>query len=174
MSETVKELEIRQSMTAAYHPQTNGLTERFNKTLMEMLSMFVSSHQDDWDEYLPYVTHAYNTSVHASTNETPFFLDHAYDAMQPSFLDILSRSVDSDGDRIMDYKSDLMERMIKAREEVERYNHKIPDKRTQKANERRHDHSFRMGDLVWLYIKRRKPGLSMKMTNPHGGDHFEY
>ena len=41
--------------TSPYHPQTNGLTERFNKTLCTMLSMFCSKHQRDWDEPLPYV-----------------------------------------------------------------------------------------------------------------------
>ena len=47
MEEIEKLLEIRGLRTSAYHPQTNGLTERFNKTLMEMLSMYTSDHQKD-------------------------------------------------------------------------------------------------------------------------------
>ena len=45
MEEVKKLLSITSLHTFSYHPQTNGLTERFNKTLAEMLSMFVSSHQ---------------------------------------------------------------------------------------------------------------------------------
>ena len=75
---------LRLLRTSGFHPQTNGITERFNKTLMEMLSMFVSSHQKDWDEYLPYVVHAYRTSVHDSTRESPFYLMHGRDARMPS------------------------------------------------------------------------------------------
>lgn len=48
-------LEVRKKFTSVYHPQTNGLTERFNKTMAEMLSMYVNANHNDWDEYLPYI-----------------------------------------------------------------------------------------------------------------------
>ena len=69
MTELIKELKLKQGMSTAYHPQTNGLTKRFNKTLLEMLSMFVTGHHQDWNEYLPYIIHTYQTSLNASTNE---------------------------------------------------------------------------------------------------------
>ena len=65
---------IKKIQTTAYHPQTNGLTERFNKTLCEMLSMFVNIQQDDWDRYLPFVLFAYRTAYHSSAHEQPFYL----------------------------------------------------------------------------------------------------
>ncbi|GFW93675.1 retrovirus-related Pol polyprotein from transposon 412 [Trichonephila clavipes] len=46
---------IDHRFTTAYHPQTNGLTERFNKTLADMLSMYVDVEQKNWDEILPFV-----------------------------------------------------------------------------------------------------------------------
>ncbi|GFS82577.1 transposon Tf2-9 polyprotein [Trichonephila clavipes] len=49
---------IDHRFTTAYHPQTNGLTERFNKTLSDMLSMYVDVEQKNWDEILPFVTFA--------------------------------------------------------------------------------------------------------------------
>ncbi|GFV92409.1 transposon Ty3-I Gag-Pol polyprotein [Trichonephila clavipes] len=45
---------IDHRFTTAYHPQTNGLTERFNKTLADMLSMYVDVEQKNWDEILPF------------------------------------------------------------------------------------------------------------------------
>ncbi|GFV40175.1 retrovirus-related Pol polyprotein from transposon 412 [Trichonephila clavipes] len=64
---------IDHRFTTAYHPQTNGLTERFNKTLADMLSMYVHVEQKNWDEILPFVTFAYNTAKQETTGFTPFY-----------------------------------------------------------------------------------------------------
>lgn len=60
--------------TTPYHPQFDGLCERFNRTLTSMLRGFVEHHQRDWDKYLPYVMHAYRAAPQERTGETPFFL----------------------------------------------------------------------------------------------------
>ncbi|GFW86612.1 hypothetical protein TNCV_4333961 [Trichonephila clavipes] len=65
---------IDHRFTTAYHPQTNGLTERFNKTLADMLPMYVDVEQKNWDEILPFVTFAYNTAKQEITCFTPFYL----------------------------------------------------------------------------------------------------
>ena len=70
--------------TTAYRPQTNGLTERLNKTLADMLSMYVNTPQTDWDEYLPQVTFAYNTARQESTKITPFELLYGRLAILPT------------------------------------------------------------------------------------------
>jgi transposase InsO family protein len=67
-------MKIKKVNTTAYHPQTDGLTERFNKTLIQMISMYTDKNQHDWDEFLPFVLFAYRTSVQDSVKETPFFL----------------------------------------------------------------------------------------------------
>ena len=60
--------------TTSYHPQTDGLVERFNGTLAESLSMYVSTDQKDWDEHLPMILFAYRVSPNATTFESPFYL----------------------------------------------------------------------------------------------------
>ena len=60
--------------TAPYHPESCGMVERFNRTCLMMLSMFVNDRRDNWHELLPFVMHAYRTSVHESTGYTPFHL----------------------------------------------------------------------------------------------------
>ncbi|POM79646.1 Uncharacterized protein PHPALM_2626, partial [Phytophthora palmivora] len=62
-------LGIKKLFGAAYHPQTQGLVERFNGTLIGMLRMYVSESQDDWDLYLPRVLFAYRTSYHEALVE---------------------------------------------------------------------------------------------------------
>jgi len=56
-------LGIHKLNTTAYHPQTDGLVERFNHTLATMLAMFCNDNQRDWDVLLPYVLFAYRTTL---------------------------------------------------------------------------------------------------------------
>ena len=67
-------LGLRHYLTTAYHPQSNGQTERFNRTLVQRLRHYVEGHQRDWDDYVQPLTFAYNTQVHGSTETTPFDL----------------------------------------------------------------------------------------------------
>lgn len=65
---------INHITSTTYHPQCNGLTERLNATLVGSLSTYVNQQQTDWDEYLPYITFAYNTSNQATIQMEPFTL----------------------------------------------------------------------------------------------------
>ena len=67
-------LGTRQALSTAFHPQTDGQTERVNRVLEEMLRHFNSPRQDDWDEYLSLAEFAVNNAKHASTGQSPFFL----------------------------------------------------------------------------------------------------
>ena len=60
--------------TAPYHPESDGMVERFNRTCLMMLSMFVNDRRDNWNELLPFVMYAYRTSVHESTVYSHFRL----------------------------------------------------------------------------------------------------
>ena len=61
------------NLSSAFHPQSNGQTERTNQTLEQYLRCFVSYLQDDWVDYLPTAEFAYNNSKHSSTSQSPFF-----------------------------------------------------------------------------------------------------
>ncbi|GCB83951.1 hypothetical protein scyTo_0024658, partial [Scyliorhinus torazame] len=79
-------LGIEKLRTTAYHPQANGMVERFNRTLASKLRCVTDPHQRDWDDHLPYKVLAYNTTVHTSTKQTPFFLRHGHEARLPTDL----------------------------------------------------------------------------------------
>ena len=62
----------KHKVSSAYHPQTNGLTERFNQMLQASLIKIVNRNQNDWDEHLSAILFVYRTSVQKATKVTPF------------------------------------------------------------------------------------------------------
>ena len=73
LRETLQAFGVAKSRTTSYHPQGDGMAERLNRSLLQMLRAFVEK-QGDWERYLPLVLYAYRTSVHSSTGVTPFSL----------------------------------------------------------------------------------------------------
>lgn len=74
---------MNKTRTTPYHPESGGMIERMNRTLQDMLVKYVSHHQRDWDEHLPLVMMAYRSSVHASTQYTPFYLLFGHEVRLP-------------------------------------------------------------------------------------------
>ena len=74
LSEPYRLLKIQAVRTSPYHPQCDGLVERFNQTLKMMLRKFVTKEGKDWDKLLPYVLFAYREVPQASTGFSPFEL----------------------------------------------------------------------------------------------------
>ena len=74
---------IKQSFTTPYHPQCDGMVERFNRTLATMILTLIEQSKRNWDDLLAYVLYAYRTAVHSSTGETPFYLMFGRDACLP-------------------------------------------------------------------------------------------
>jgi len=65
---------VEHNVTAAYNPRTNGLTERFNQTLINSLRAHAEAHTEDWDFWLPFVLICYRNRVHSVTKFSPFEL----------------------------------------------------------------------------------------------------
>ena len=75
MKELHQLLRIESTTSTAYHPQTDGQTERVNQELEQYLRIFVRERQDDWHALLPLAEFSYNNHIHSSTQQTPFLLD---------------------------------------------------------------------------------------------------
>ena len=68
---------IKHRLTTAYHPQANGLDERFNQTLANSLAKFAQVNRDSWDEHLGAVVYAYNAAVQVCIlHVVPFVVTH--------------------------------------------------------------------------------------------------
>ena len=76
-------MDIDKKRNTSFDPQTNGIQERFNRTIEDMLSKFASTNQRDWDEYLPLLLLAYRSSVHESTKQTAYMMFFGCHALLP-------------------------------------------------------------------------------------------
>ena len=79
-------LAICKTRTNPYRPQSDGMVERFNRTLIQVLKPLVNESMTDWDEQCEYVCHAYNSTVHSSTNCSPNLLVFGEDMIMPADL----------------------------------------------------------------------------------------
>ena len=79
---------VQHIISTAYHPQTNGLDERFNQTLQRALLKMVQENENQWDKYLDSVLFAYRTSKQASTQFSPFYLMYGREPCLP--VDLLA------------------------------------------------------------------------------------
>lgn len=82
-SKFVDRIGFKHQMTTPYHPQSNGIDERFNGTIIRILRTYVDEFQSDWDLKLKWALYAYNTTVHESTGYSPYQTLHGLDPRSP-------------------------------------------------------------------------------------------
>lgn len=72
-------LGVKHKLSTAYHPQTNGQTERLNQILEQYLRCYLNYDQDNWAELLPTAQFAYNSAYQESTKISPFYANYGYE-----------------------------------------------------------------------------------------------
>ncbi|EDN08461.1 hypothetical protein HCAG_04960 [Histoplasma mississippiense (nom. inval.)] len=159
-------LTIRRLLSTAFHPQTDGQTERQNQTLEHHLRAFCSYHQNDWPRHLPTAEFAYNNAKNATLKVSPFYACYGYNPSLPSDVadDVLKGGIDSrnvERDRGTEYPS-VPE--VKARLELLDRIHGEAAKSIRRAQERQAEYynrkhlpmKFSIGDQVLLSAKNIK------------------
>ena len=163
-------LDIHKTRTAAYHPQTDGLSERSVRTIKTMITAFISEDQKNWDENLHLLCFAYNTAIHATTQFSPFYL--LYGRVPKIPLDLFTDEIVIDLALNPEEYAQQTQMKLQEAYKIVRTNR---DCRMQKAKIR-HDRSVRAAkfipnDLVWVQIKHIRKGknksLSYKWEGPY-------
>ena len=88
-------LGAHKTRTTPYHPASDGLVERFNRTLLMLLAMFAGEHRDDRDDLLLAIMMAYRSSVHESTGLSPYRLLFGEECTLPMDVGPPSRTQDT-------------------------------------------------------------------------------
>ena len=168
ISELCKLLNIDKTRTTAYHPQSDGQVERFNRTLLSMLSKYVKENQKDWDVHLQKVMMGYRTSKHESTKFTPAYILFGRELRLP--LDVQYELPDnSSAKSCSEYVVSAKERFLQAFEVV-RDNLGQAQKTMKDYYDRKaYGTGFTVGDKVWYYDPRVKKGCSTKLNRPWKG-----
>ncbi len=151
-TELSKHLQTELKHSTAYHPQTDGLSERTNQTLETYLRAYVSYQQDDWVDYLPLAEFAFNSSVNLSTNQSPFYANYGF---HPSFEPRLAEPVSVPG------AADLATRLRRIHDELRAELKHAQERQAHYYNQRvANAPTFEPGQLVWLLrrnIKTTRP-----------------
>ncbi|KAJ9530991.1 hypothetical protein QJQ45_001002 [Haematococcus lacustris] len=135
------------NMSTANHPQTDGQTERANRTLEDMLRNFVSPYHDDWDTHLTAAEFAYNSSTHAATGFTPFHLNSGQEPHTPLSL---SAPTPDHAPAEKESAPAFLQRMAADISVAKHHLHNAQERATKYANAKRQDHVFKVGDQVYL------------------------
>ena len=160
MLEVCRLMGVKKVNTTAYHPQTDGLVERFNRTLTDMLAKTVEAQGANWDERLPYVLFAYRTSLQQSTLESPFFLLYGRDAQLP-LEEVMCPEPTWHPIDLSDYKMELSSSMVEAWEIARTSIKKAQRRQKQQHDRKARDPKFVIGDRVFVYMPASK---SMEQT----------
>ena len=141
---------VSKSKTTPYHPQGNGMTERFNRTLLSMLGTLDPGKKVNWASHVEILTHAYNCSQHVSTGYSPFFLMFMREPKLP--VDVIFPCQGEDTQHIhRDYNSFvkmLKEEMTTAFNLAETNADKARLKQTGAYNKKVSERELQVGDLV--------------------------
>jgi len=82
-------LQVKLNMSTAFHPESDGQTERVNQTMEQYLRSYCTYQQDDWVSLLPFAKHVYNTSTSESTKASPLEINYGF-SPQTQWLGMVS------------------------------------------------------------------------------------
>ena len=156
-------LDIEKTRTTPFHPQSDGMVERFNRTLEDMLAIVVAPNQKDWDLWLPYLTSAYRSAVHDSTGFTPNELMFGREVTLPTDLITPQPPGMSPTPQLSDYAHKLQTTLEKVHQCAREHLKISGDRQKKQYDKKAHTHPYNKGDCVWLRDSTRKKGLSPKL-----------
>jgi hypothetical protein len=167
MREVARLLGIQIHFVSPYHPQSNGLCERLNATIINMLASYARDKQNQWVHFIQMVAFAYNTSKHSATGFTPYFLAHGREA---SIGSDAALSLNTDVRNLPDYVREMQRDLAFAHQH-------IMDRVTQASDEREKLNDslkslavFEPGAQVYVYAPPKSAdGNSGKLMSPYHG-----
>jgi hypothetical protein len=136
------------NLSTAYHPETDGQTERVNQVLEDMLRMYVMDQQSHWEKYLPLVEFAYNNSYHSSIGMPPFEALYGRPCRTPLSWDRLE-------DRVI-IGPELIHEMEAQVRQIRQRLKEAQDRQKSYADAHRTDRRYEVGDQVFVRIKPNK------------------
>ncbi|XP_014834308.1 PREDICTED: uncharacterized protein LOC106911992 isoform X3 [Poecilia mexicana] len=170
-------LSIQRSITAAYHPQTNGLDEKTNDSIKRALRKLVNDKQDDWDMFLEATLFSLRSKTHTTTKYSPFFLMYGREARFPSEVPVdmpLSSVVlpEDYSQIIKDRDNRQGDTKIQVEENVELAQRKMKKAFANRAQKKFKNFKFTEGEEVLLFNIRKRGRKGARMEADYSGPYF--
>ena len=156
MKDICKRLGIQPQLSTAYHPQTDGQTERINRDLQQYLCIFTLENQDEWVSWLPPAQFSYNTKKQLSTEKSLFEVTQSYQpkmgfeqrATKAPAAEELTKQID---ETLEQTKENMEKAKTCMKRQADKHRSKAPD--------------YKIGDKVWLSTENLKlTQASKKLT----------
>ena len=144
---------IEANPSTAYHPQTDGQTERINQEIEQYLRLFINYHQSDWADWLALAEFSYNDKRQASTGFSPFYVNsgrHPYKGTEPNFEESTVPGAAEFVKKMEDIHKETKAALELTAETMKKYY----DKKRQPS------HQYKVGDKVYL------EGLNLTIARP--------
>lgn len=166
VTEMCQLLNIKKTRTTPYHPQSDGMVERFNRTLEMQLSKFADHNQKDWDVHIPYLLMAYRSAVHETTGCSSSRMMLGRELRLPTDLMFVRP------EQVLpacDHTQTLQERLERVHEFARLHMKCTTDRMKDRYDLPEETQQFESGDAVWLHNPQRRKGLSPKLQRPWQG-----
>ena len=137
----LESLKIKSKLSTAFHPQTDGQTERVNQSIEQYLRCYTNFSQDDWSRLLPHAEFAYNNTMSSTTKVSPFFANLGF---HPRMEYCFSSNPNTPA--VQDHLKTLQDLFPILKDELRH----AQDRMKFYADKDRQDHSFKINDSVWL------------------------
>ena len=164
--EVCRILDLDKRRATPLRPQSDGMVERFNRTIKTMLSLFVNDNQHDWDSHLPLLMMAYRSAVHETTGCTPSEIMFGRGIRLP--VDLLYGRPES-GEDYSDattYADKLRERLARVHRYAREHLKIESDRQKLSYDHRLCSRVINPGDAVWLYNPQRRVGFCPSLQRP--------
>lgn len=167
--ETCRLMGTHKTRTTSYHPQSDGMVERFNQTLERYLAKVVESRQRDWDKHIQPFLLSYRSAVHESTTVTPAFANFGRELRLPA--DLITGTPPDAPRSVTDYANDLRNKLNDVYEHIRQSGQQMSEKMKTRYDRRANSRGFDESSLVWLHnpvrTKGKSPKLQAKWDGPY-------
>jgi hypothetical protein len=152
-------LDVKGNRSTAYHPESDGQTERVNLTLEQYLRIYCDFHQDDWYQLLPLAEFVYNNAKNSSTGMSPFYANYGYHPRVIAKVQTEQGTYEHPtAEALIDHLRQVYEELQANLENAQQIYKCKYDRKAKPAP------SFKVGDLVWLNrknIETTRPSLKL-------------
>lgn len=168
LAELYRFLHIHPIRTTPYHPQTDGLVERFNKTLKALLQKATADVGKDWEKLIPFPLFAYREVPQASTGFSPFELLYGRPVRGP--LKIIKETWEADkrsSESVISHVLAMRERLSRMSNLVQDNFKKVQKKQKQLYDRTAQDRQFQQGDQVLVLLPTSSNKLLARWRGPY-------